>query len=131
MSEEKVRNAHERVTMQRLGRDAALICDAALLRSSTVGLTGVVFAIYLSKAGLSTAAIGAVIGAGLVGATSATLLTGLYGDRLGRRVTLVTLGLATAAGYAALAMSEQLAVLMPIAFFGMVNAIGRDRSRAA
>ncbi len=57
-----------------LGRDATLICAAAFLRSATVGLVGVMLAIYLSESGLSTSAIGAVIGAGLVGATVATLL---------------------------------------------------------
>jgi MFS family permease len=112
-------------------RDAALICAAAFLRSATVGLVGVVLAIYLSEAGLSTSAIGAVIGSGLVGATSATLLTGFYGDRFGRRVTLIALGIATAAGYAALAVSHRAAALMAIACCGMVNGMGRDRGAAS
>jgi MFS family permease len=96
-----------------------------------VGLVGVVLAIYLSEAGLSASAIGAVIGAGLVGATSATLLTGIYGDRFGRRVTLIALGLATAAGYIALAASHSLSVLLAVAFCGMVNGMGRDRGAAS
>jgi len=116
---------------QRLGHDAALICAAACLRSATVGLVGVVLAIYLSETGLSASAIGAVIGAGLMGATVATLLTGLYGDRLGRRVTLVALGISSAAGYAALAASHHLAALMAIALCGMVNGMGRDRGAAS
>jgi hypothetical protein len=58
----------------RLGRDTALICAAAFLRSSTIGLVGVVLAIYLSEVGLSAAAIGLVIGSGLAGGAVATLL---------------------------------------------------------
>ena len=46
-------------------RDAALIYTAGFVRSVTVGLVGVVLAIYLSEIGWSTAAIGVVIGAGL------------------------------------------------------------------
>jgi hypothetical protein len=62
-----------------VNRDAALICVVACLRSSTVGLVGVV----------------------------------------------------TAAGYAALAMSDRVLVLVAVAFCGMVNGMGRDRGPAS
>lgn len=70
-------------------RDAALIYAAGFIRSATVGLVGVVLAIYLSKIGLSTAAIGLVIGSGLAGAAAATLVVGLRADRVGRQRTLI------------------------------------------
>ena len=47
-----------------LTRDSLLIYVAAFLRSSAVGLIGVVLAIALTEAGVSVAGTGAVIGAG-------------------------------------------------------------------
>jgi len=108
-----------------------LVCAAALLRSSTVGLVGVVLAIYLTETGSSPSVAGLVIGAGLVGATIGTLMTGVYADRMGRRRTLGLLAMGTAAGYAALAFSHQVFVLVAIAFCGMVNGMGRDRGAAS
>ena len=113
------------------GRDAALVYVAAFLRSSTVGLVGVVIAIYLSEIGFSAPAIGLVIGSGLAGAAVATVLVGVRGDRFGRRRTLIALAVVGAAGYIALAWSSHLAVLMPMAFFGMLNGMGRDRGAAS
>ena len=113
------------------GRDAALVYTAALLRSSTVGLVGVVIAIYLSEVGFSAPAIGLVIGAGLAGAAVATVLVGVRGDRFGRRRTLIALAVVSTAGYIALAWSSHRAVLMPMAFFGMLNGMGRDRGAAS
>src|SRR5262245_372552 len=115
----------------RLGRDAALIYTAAFLRSSTIGLIGVVFAIYLSEAGFSTTAIGFVIGAGLAGGAVATLLVSLRADAIGRRRTLIALTALIATGYVGLAFATSAATLMPVAFLGMVNGMGRDRGAAS
>jgi len=41
-------------------RDGALIYAAGFIRSTTVGLVGVVLAMYLSQLGLSTAALSAL-----------------------------------------------------------------------
>ena len=114
-----------------LRRDAALIYAAAFLRSATVGLVGVVLAIYLAEIGLSAVAIGFLIGAGLAGAAVATILVGVRGDVFGRRRTLIVLAVLTAAGYVALAIVSRSAWLALVAFFGMLNGMGRDRGAAS
>ena len=113
-----------------LSRDAALIYLAAFLRSSAVGLIGVVLAIALVEAGVSVAGTGIVMGAGLAGIATMTLVITLAADRLGRRRTLVLMTLLTAGGYLAVAASARLAWLLPAAFLGMLNGMGRDRGPA-
>jgi len=114
----------------RVTRDLGLVYAAAFLRSVGVGLTGVLLALYLAQAGLSAGAIGAIVAAGLAGGAAATLLVTLGADRLGRRVTLLTLGALTAAGGVALALASDFWVFFAAAFFGMVNGMGRDRGGA-
>jgi MFS family permease len=75
--------------------------------------------------------MGFLIGAGLAGASLATLLVGLRGDAWGRRRVLVVLTLGTAMGYAALAAVSDAFLLAPFAFAGMLNGMGRDRGAAA
>ena len=111
-------------------RDAALIYAAAFLRSSAVGLVGVILAIALTEAGVSVAGAGLVIGAGLAGIATMTAVVTFAADRLGRRRTLVVMMLLTAGGYLAAAASARLAWLLPAAFLGMLNGMGRDRGPA-
>jgi len=113
-----------------LTRDAALIYAAAFLRSSAVGLVGVILAIALTEAGVSVAGTGIVIGAGLAGIATMTFVVTVAADRLGRRRTLVVMTLLTAGGYLAAATSARLAWLLPAAFLGMLNGMGRDRGPA-
>ena len=115
----------------RLSRDATLVYAAAFLRSSTVGLLGVMLAIYLSEIGFSPVAIGLAIGAGLAGSAVATVLAGLRADAFGRKRTLVVLGVLTAGGYAALAVWTRFELVVAIAFAGMLNGMGRDRGAAS
>ena len=110
--------------------DAGLIYAAAFLRSSSVGLIGVVLAIALTEAGVSVAGAGAVIGAGLVGIAAMTLVVTVAADRLGRRRTLIVVSLLTGFGYFAAAASSRLLWLIPAAFVGMLNGMGRDRGPA-
>jgi len=110
--------------------DALLIYIAAFLRSSAVGLIGVVLAIALTEAGVSLAGTGAVIGAGLAGIAVMTLVVTVAADRLGRRRALIALSLLTGFGYFAAAVSANLIWLIPTAFAGMVNGMGRDRGPA-
>jgi MFS family permease len=119
------------MTRAGISRDAALIYAAAFLRSSTVGLLGVVLAIYLAEIGFSPVTIGLIIGSGLAGGAAATGLVGVRGDAFGRKRTLMVLGVLTAAGYAALGMSTHVAILVPVAFLGMLNGMGRDRGAAS
>ena len=114
-----------------LGRDAALIYAAAFLRSSTVGLVGVVLAIDLSQMGLTATTIGFVIGSGLAGGAVATLLVGLRADVIGRRRSLMALAVLSGAGYLALALTARVVALIPLACLGMLNGMGRDRGAAS
>jgi MFS family permease len=117
--------------LRRPDRDAILVCVSAFIRSLTVALVVVVLAIYLAQLGWSAVAIGAVVSAGLAGGALATLLIGFYGDGFGRRRSLVALGLVTAFGYASVAVTDQALILVPLAFVGMLNGMGRDRGAAA
>ena len=108
--------------------DLLLINAAAFLRSLGIGLTGVVLGLYLARSGFSTVEIGLIIGAGLAGAGASTILVMLRADHLGRKPTLVVLSLLTAAGGVGLALAPNLPILVLVAFFGMLNGMGTDRS---
>jgi len=105
-----------------------LIWIAAALRSFGIGLMGVVLGVFLYRVGFSSAAIGVVIAAGLAGAAAATAAVTLRADPLGRRNTLFLLALLTAAGAVPLLFHSPLAVVAPVAFVGMLNGMGTDRS---
>lgn len=109
-------------------RDIYLIYCAAFLRSLGIGLMGVLLGVYLYRQGFSSTAIGLVIAAGLAGAAVATTVVSIRGDRLGRRRTLIMLGLLGAIGGLALALLPNFHVLVPLAFVGMLNAMGTDRT---
>src|SRR2546423_4857246 len=111
-------------------RDLALINCAGFLRSFGVGLMGVVLGIYLFRSGLSSAAIGFIIATGLAGSASATVLMTIVADRIGRKWFLVLLSLLSAVGGLALALSPGLVLLAAMAFIGMLNGTGTDRSAA-
>jgi MFS family permease len=113
-----------------LSRDLLLINAAAFLRSFTFGLTSVVLGIYLFRIGLSSFSIGMVIAAGLVGSALATVGVTTRADRLGRRRTLVVLSILSAIGAIALAVSPAVPILLLMAFVGMLNGTGTDRSAA-
>ncbi len=111
-----------------VSKDLLLINAAAFLRSLTVGLMGVVLGIYLFRAGLSSLDIGLVIGAGLAGAAIATGVVTVRADSIGRRRTLVILSALSAIGGIALALTPRLPILFLLAFIGMLNGMGTDRS---
>jgi MFS family permease len=112
-------------------RDALLVYAAGFLRSATVSLVGVTLAIHLAEAGFSTTQIGLLIGVGLAGSSVATLIVSLRGDSWGRRRVLVGLALLSAIGYLALAVFSDASALVPLAFVGMLNGMGRDRGAAS
>jgi MFS family permease len=112
-------------------RDALLIYAAGFLRSATVSLVGVTLAIHLAEAGYSTTQIGLLIGVGLAGSSVATLIVSLRGDAWGRRRVLFALALLSAVGYLALAVFSDASALVPLAFVGMLNGMGRDRGAAS
>ncbi len=109
-------------------RDMTLICVAAWLRSFGIGFLGVVLGVFLYRQGFSSTAIGLVVAAGLAGAAAATALVTFKADRVGRRKTLFLLSLLTAVGVVPLIRHSGLALLVPVAFLGMLNGMGTDRS---
>jgi MFS family permease len=111
-------------------RNLAIIYCAAWLRSFGIGLTGVVLGVLLFRRGYSSAAIGLVIAAGLAGAAAATVLMTWKADAFGRRRILVLLSLFSALGAAALMFHLTLPAMAALAFFGMLNGMGTDRSAA-
>ena len=113
-----------------MSKDLLIINTAAFLRSFTFGFTGVVLGIYLFRAGLSSFSIGMVVAAGLVGSALATIAVTAKADRTGRRRTLVALSILSAIGALALAFNPAVPVLLVMAFVGMLNGTGTDRSAA-
>ena len=113
-----------------VSKDLFIINTAAFLRSFTFGLTGVVLGIYLFRVGLSSFNIGMVVATGLVGSALATIGVTTKADRAGRRRTLVALSLLGAIGALALAFTPPVPVLLVMAFVGMLNGTGTDRSAA-
>ena len=109
-------------------RDLVLINTAGFVRSLGVGLTGVLIGIYLFRVGLSSFSIGLVIAAGLCGSALATIFVSFAADRLGRRLSLLVLSLLSAIGGLALALLPTLPMLLTMAFTGMLNGTGTDRS---
>ena len=111
--------------------DLAIINAAGFLRSFNVGLMGVVLGIYLFRVGLTSFAIGLVISVGLAGAALATVSVSLTADQVGGRSSLLILSLLSAVAGIALAISPSVPVLALLAFVGMLNGTGTDRSAAS
>ena len=111
-------------------RDLALIDAAGCLRSLGTGLMGVVLGIYLFRLGLSSLAIGLVVAAGLAGSALATVVVSFAADQLGRKNCLLVLSLLSSSAGIALALLPSLPVLLTMAFIGMLNGTGTDRSAA-
>lgn len=112
----------------RSARDLLPIYASAFLRSLGVGLMGVVLGVYLYREGLDSTRIGFVLAAGLAGGTLATALTGYRADWFGRRQTLFGVSLLACIGGVGLALAHSFPTLMLIAFLGMLNGMGSDRS---
>ena len=112
-------------------RDLAFIYAAGFLRSFGVGLMGVVLGIYLFRAGLTSLSIGLVIAAGLAGSALATILVSLLADQVGRRTFFLGLSLLSGVAGIALALTPSLPLLGILAFVGMLNGTGTDRSAAS
>ncbi|HEY2169703.1 MAG TPA: MFS transporter [Candidatus Angelobacter sp.] len=111
-------------------RNLIIIYIAAWMRSFGIGLLGVVLGVFLYREGFSSTAIGLVIAAGLAGAATGTVFITFKADRLGRRRTLFVLSLLTAAGSLPLIFHFGLPAMIVIAFLGMLNGMGSDRSPA-
>jgi MFS family permease len=111
-------------------RNLSIIYIAAWMRSFGIGLLGVVLGVFLYREGYSSTVIGLVIAAGLAGAATGTVFITFKADRLGRRRTLFVLSLLTAAGSLPLIFHFGLPAMVLIAYLGMLNGMGSDRSPA-
>jgi MFS family permease len=111
-------------------RNLAIIYIAAWMRSFGIGLLGVVLGVFLYREGFSSTAIGLVIAAGLAGAAVGTVFITFKADRLGRRRTLFALSLLTSVGALPLIFHFNVPAMVLIAFLGMLNGMGTDRSPA-
>lgn len=111
-------------------RDRIVLYATATLRALTTGFTGVTLGLYLAELGLSAAAIGRIVSAGLAGAALAALLATLLADRLGRRRFLVATALLGALGTVVFVLARSPLALALSAGLGMLNGMGRDRGAA-
>ena len=109
-------------------RDLALLYLAAWQRSFGIGLLGVVLGVFLYREGLTATSIGLVIAAGLAGAALATIFVAFRADHLGRRKTLLVFSSLTAVGSLPLIFHWGMAALISLAFIGMLNGMGSDRT---
>jgi MFS family permease len=107
--------------------DRRLLYANAFLRALATGLIGVLLGLYLARRGFPASVLGLVIGAGLTGAACSAVVVTYLGDRLGRRRMLVVLSLLSAAGGLGLIFTDHVLAVCAVAFFGMVNGMGRDR----
>jgi MFS family permease len=114
-----------------VSRDAVLVCLAGGIRAAAVSLVGVIIAIHLASRGLSASGIGLILGVGIAASAAGTIVTALGADRWGRRRTLIALSVVTGAGFAALAFTAALPLLVLIAAATMLNGLGRDRGPAS
>ena len=63
--------------------DRQSLYAAAFVRSVATGMIGVLLGVYLAELGIDVTTIGLLIGAGLAGATIATLAVTFAADRIG------------------------------------------------
>lgn len=111
-----------------LNADRLILFSCAFLRATATGLVAVLLGIFLATRGFEPALIGIVIGCGLSGAALSTLVVTYFGDRLGRRATLLFLSFVSALGGIALIGFGHPVVVGAVAFLGMINGAGRDRA---
>ena len=112
-------------------RNRSLIFASAALRSSAISFSGVILALYLASARFSVVGIGWVVALGLAGASAATLFVVLGPPIRDEKKALVGFAFLMALGGLVFAFSTNFFMLIPFAFFDMVNGMGRDRGASA
>jgi MFS family permease len=110
--------------------DRQILYTTALLRSISIGMTGVLLGLYLARLNFAPAIMGVVITSGLMGAAAAALVVTLAGDRIGRKRTLLWLAALSTLGGIVAALGSDQTMIMAAAFIGMLNGMGRDRGAA-
>lgn len=111
--------------------DRLLIYGATFLRALSLGMIAVLLAIFLMKVGFTKTQVGIVVSVGLIGAALGNLFVTFLGDCLGRRKVLVIYALMSAVGALTVCVSTNFYTILVAAFFGMINARGKDRGVAS
>ena len=86
--------------------DRRALYVTAFVRAVTTSLVGVLLGVYLARLNVTGALFGAIVSAGLVGATLAAVFATFFGDALGRRRFLQALTLLSVLGTVAFAGSN-------------------------
>jgi MFS family permease len=102
-------------------RDAKIVIAARATRSFAQSAVAVLIAIYLSLQGFSLVHVGTFLTVGAIGAALAAIVTGMLGDAVGRRLSLVLLSCLMALAGITLVMSERFLVLAFAAFLGNLS----------
>lgn len=102
----------------------------AFVRAVTTSLVGVLIGVYLARQGITGAALGTIVSAGLVGAALAAVVATFLADRIRRRRFLIVLAVLSVLGTIAFAFSTSPFALSAAAFVGMLNGMGKDRGAA-
>jgi MFS family permease len=98
--------------------DARRILAARALRSFSDGYVVIAIGVFLAKLGLSTAVIGLILTATLIGAAGLTVLTAFFADRVGRKRFLLLLSALMACACLLFASASDLALLLIAALSG-------------
>jgi len=114
-----------------MNKDAVYIISGGFVRSVAVSLIGVTYGLYVAFLGLSPFKLGILIASGLIGMAVATFVVLMWGDKIGRRKSLIILSVLCALGGIATAFSIEMSAFLISAFVGMINGMGRDRGAAA
>ncbi len=111
--------------------DLRYLVGGRAIRSLTQGYLGVVVPIFLVRAGFDTVRIGVLLTVAAASSAALTALVGFAADRWGRKPLLIVLGLLTAAGGAAFAVTGSYALLVAAAAFGTIGSGGAAGSGGA
>jgi MFS family permease len=106
----------------RVRRDPALLLSARTLRAFAFGFSIVLFGVHLQQRGLSAAVIGVLIGIGLFGSATTSLVSAYSVTLIGRRRTLALIGVMMTLTGLDLAFASNPTVLALGALTGMFGA---------
>ena len=101
---------------------------AAFIRSTAIGFISIFLGFYLVEKGISPFWSGILIAAGLLGNALATSLISFLGVRIGRKTLLLCFSFIRALGGILFPFGTSFVFLSSIAFLGMLNGMGKDRS---
>jgi len=107
-----------------LNRDGKLLLLSSVTRMLGFGFLSIILAIYLTSAGYDALHTGIIITATLVSSSFFTLFAGVFGDRIGRRRTLMLFaGLMSISG-TIFAFTTDYYLLLLAALIGFINPTG-------